>query len=62
MKEEHQNLKAQANGYDDFTSYGYDVPCPYELGTKEASYWTTGFNEAVADKFASDALDWEDAP
>ena len=53
------NLKAQANGYDDFTAYGYDCPCPYDPDSAEASYWIVGFNEAVSDKLDSDATDWE---
>ena len=52
--------QAHTNGYDDFIHLGYDCPCPYEPDTKEASYWAMGFNDAIADRLASDKMDWDE--
>jgi ribosome modulation factor len=41
--------QAYVNGYDDFIHIGYDCPCPYDPDSKESSYWTIGFNDAVKD-------------
>lgn len=41
--------QAYVSGYEDFENYGYTVPCPYDPDSKESSYWTIGFNDAVKD-------------
>lgn len=41
--------QAYLNGYQDFENHGYDVPCLYDPKSKESSYWTIGFNDAVKD-------------
>ena len=47
-------MPAYENGYDDYTLFGYDCPCPYEPESKEEKLWYQGFNAAVEDQLSSD--------
>jgi len=45
----YEYLQVYISGYDSYCNWGDTQPCPYQLDTKEAKYWTEGFKAAERD-------------
>lgn len=45
----YEDLQVYISGYYSYCNWGDTQPCPYQLDTKEAKYWTEGFKAAERD-------------